>query len=151
MAAREKRSVTGTPVVCLDGSLLTFQIIWKGKTTQCHPRRQATWDGRIFSDNAVKKVQTSLSFGRLLKKVSDNLDEKRRQLELPPGYPAIIIVDNAPSHSGGDFQPAPPPAKPCDHLFATGYPGLWLFTTLKNRSHTLNPGDHLGFFLKCKM
>lgn len=141
--------MTGTPIVCLDGSLLLFQVIWKGRTTQCHPPQQSDWDSRIFNDHAVKKVQTGLSFGRLLERISRALENRRKDLNLPPGYPAILVVDNAPSHSSESFQPLPSPAKQCAHLLATSSAGLYLFTTLKNRSHTQNPGDqHINLSLR---
>lgn len=98
IAAREKRSATATPVVARDGTLVAFQIIWKGKTTQCHPRRMQHWDKRIFLDHAPKKMQTSRSFDRLLDFLSTRLKDYRRTVGLPDNFPCIVVVDNAPAH-----------------------------------------------------
>lgn len=150
IAAREKRSVTGTPVVSRDGSLLTFQVIWKGKTRQCHPKPLGGWDRRIFHDHAAKKVQTGFTFKRLLCEIEKALVSRRAQHGLPQNYPAVVIMDNAPSHDTSSLQSAPPPFKTCEHLFrAADHPGLWVWFTLKNRSHTQNPGDqHINLSLR---
>lgn len=92
VAAREKRSVTGTPVVTLAGEVLSFQVIWKGKSKLSHPKLRPHWHSTIYHDHAVKKVQTSLSFGRLLTDIAKKLKALRVLLGLPHDYPALLIV-----------------------------------------------------------
>lgn len=135
-------------IVARDGFVLLFQIIWKGKSTQCHVRHiQPAWDPRIYHDHAVKKVQTTLSFNRMLDKVATALVGRRRDLGLAASFPAVIIMDNAPSHSQHLLQQPASPQKPSPHLFqVTTHPTLWVWFTLKNRSHTQNP-IQVFFFL----
>ncbi len=54
VAAREKRMVTGSPLVTRAGEMLLFQIIFKGLTRQCEPPRQPEWHPKVFLDHAKK-------------------------------------------------------------------------------------------------
>ena len=141
-AAREKRSVTASPVTMADGQLLMVQVIWKGVSPQCHPRCPFSQDTRIFHDHAPKKVQSTETFGNLLRETNKRLQQIRCQEGLPEDQPSILIMDNAPSHNPSLFKSPEGTLKRFTSLFqVTAHPSMWIITTLPNRSHVMNSGD----------
>lgn len=154
LGCKEKRMVTGTPCTTPDGNLLLFQIIWRGISDRVHPKVPGL-DPRIVHFHAPRKCQTAVTFGSLLQLIDQRLASTRRRLGMPvpkltggcsssiPGlqssHPGIVVCDNAPSHllsltavqGGQKYSP---------HLYRFS-DSLYVYLTLKNRSHMLNSGD----------
>ena len=62
----DKRCVTGTPVTSRDGSLILFQIIFRGKTSRYLPERSPGVHPAIYFDYSPSKYQTTSMFHDLV-------------------------------------------------------------------------------------
>lgn len=87
-------------------------------------------------DHAVKKNQTSGTFARLLQKVHNTLPRIREDNGLDASHPCLLVMDNAPSHTGLDPLPSSSYLHACHD-----YSDMFVFLTIPNRSHMLNMGD----------
>lgn len=108
----------------------------------------------MFHDFAKKKVQTGVTFRRLLTEIDRRLQSTRSQLGLPSAFPCIIIMDNVSSHSKELFEDTgvSPWLQQCTlfpNIYAYfGIAGLFITTMpccfpslVTGLSHLSNPGD----------
>lgn len=154
IGSREKRSITGSPVISRSGHCLGFQMLWKGTTDRCHPTRalpgfsskalhptQPPHHPAIWFDHTASKMQTRDSFNRLLGQVDRRLPMWRATHGLPRLFPALLVLDNAPAHHGEDLQPLQR-GRDLPHLWQScHFPSIYILFTRANRSHVMNPGD----------
>jgi hypothetical protein len=124
---KERRSLTATPVISASGGLVAMQILFKGKTPAVLPRCQPT-DCRTVLGHAPKRTQTTETFAALLAAVAQRLPAVRATGGHPPDYPAVILMDNAPSHSVSLMKPVVRGGRVCRLLFeVAAHPGLYVF------------------------
>ncbi len=94
----DKRQITATPVTARTGEVVQLQLLWRGKSTLCHPRGQEP-HAVIYHDHTEKKMQNTGSFVTLLKRTAAALVAHRQRHALHADTPAILVVDNVSSHN----------------------------------------------------
>lgn len=131
IGTREKRAITGSPIIASNGELFAFQMLFKGGTDRSRPRLPPT-DTRIWYDHSASHMQTSFTFGNMLTEIHRRLPEWRLAHGLPAGYPALVLLDHAPTMFSCtqtcELQEGMPPAHACQHLF-TDLPGPRSFSS----------------------
>ena len=80
----DKRSATATPVTSRAGELILVEIIFRGKTDRCHPSLGHNDSKQLYCDLSESKYQTTGTFGVLMAKIHQQLQNMRRLLHLPP-------------------------------------------------------------------
>jgi hypothetical protein len=78
-----------------------------------------------------------------LDKMKNILDAQCVKLGLQPGHPALLVMDNAPSHNGESlFEPvAEPGFVQSKYLFrSVAHPSIYMWATIPGRSHVQNSG-----------
>ena len=114
--AREKRQITATPCTFRSGKMVLMQIIFGGLTTMCHPRSPPLLIPTCTSSMRPRNVRPGLpppsdltsrtpptireTMGRFLDELLPRLGRIKRECGLAPEHPAILVADNAPSHTG---------------------------------------------------
>lgn len=90
----DRRQITGTPIVALDGTCVLFQLIWRGTTTACHPRGPAIdSDPRLYHTHSVRKCQTRQTFLELLERI-DRVVQPELCL-LPPFFQSSRVLKHS--------------------------------------------------------
>ena len=83
-----------------------FQIIWKGKSSRCHPhfndKTKVSMHPCIHRDHAVKKTHTHETFMQFCKDFDWGLLEVKKQASLPLDMPSVLLVDNVSRHLNYD-------------------------------------------------
>ena len=139
---KDKRQVTGNPVVNRRGDCPVFQIIWRGKTQRCVPRCEAVegTSSAIYHDYAPKKCQTAATWARLLGRIAEWASAKRKDRGLVETFPAVLGVDNVASH----MKDTCVRVGASSHLYGClHHTGLYLYFGLPGVSHLCNRGDQL--------
>ena len=102
IALNDKRQITALLTTCLDGSLLPPQLIYAGKTTQCHPKFHFPKDWLISHSDS--HWSTDISMEEWLSELFlPHLQAKRKELKLRNNQPAILIFDLFKCHQNESF------------------------------------------------
>ena len=88
----DKRQITALLSCTMSGTLLPPQILYQGKTDQCHPNAQFSSDWDIFHpENHWSNEQSMLRFMDTI--ISPYINETREKLDLALKHPALLIFD----------------------------------------------------------
>ena len=87
----------------LSGDILPPQVIYQGKTDQCHPKYNFPSDWHItHADNHWANTQTSIQY--IEKLIVPYFMNIRVKLDLPLGQKALMILDFFSAQLGEDFR-----------------------------------------------
>jgi len=102
LGLEDKRQVTVLLGTTLTGHLLPPQVIYQGKTDQCHPKFQFPEDWHItHSENHWSTADTMSQY--LSNILIPYFDEQREALDLPLRQRALVIMDVFRAHRVEDF------------------------------------------------
>ena len=88
----DKRQISALLSCTMSGTLLPPQILYQGKTDQCHPNAQFSSDWDIFHpENHWSNEQSMLRFVDTI--ISPYINETREKLDLALKHPALLIFD----------------------------------------------------------
>ena len=88
----DKRTITGTFTVSLDGQFLPIQLIYTGKTDKCHPTIKFP-DGFDITHSSNYWSNEEAVISHLTKIVFPYIQRKRKELLLPNNTKALLIFD----------------------------------------------------------
>jgi len=88
----EKRQITATFAASLSGSFLPVQLVYKGKTSRCHPAIDFLEGWHItHTPNHWCNEETMISYIESV--IVPYMTEKRRQLGLDAKHTGLVILD----------------------------------------------------------
>ena len=142
--SNDKRQATCTPVLSVSGNIITVQIIWRGTTQKCHVKLPdgVAVDPRINQTHLPKKCQTGSTFEDLLVRVHQDLDVVRTKYCLGSQFPALIVMDHVMSNDNNVLEKVRGRTV-CPKLFKWSKGPLYVYFTIRNRSHLCNPGGQM--------
>jgi len=87
-----KRQITAVLAATMTGEYFPVQLIYKGKTTRCHPKVSFSGDWDVWhSPNHWSNEDT---MERYIQKIFiPSVNNKREMLKLQKKYPALAIID----------------------------------------------------------
>ena len=91
--SKDKRQITGNLAVSLDGSVLPFQIIYKGKTKRCLPKKTKFPEGFHITMTPTHWSNETTSIEYFEKILDPYFVKKRKDLNLPEDQKCLVISD----------------------------------------------------------
>ena len=142
--SNDKRQATCTPVLSMRGNIIRVQIIWRVTMQKCHVKLAdgVVVDPRIHQTHSAKKCQTGSTFEDLLVRVHQDLDVVRTKYCLGSQFRALIVMDNVMSHDKNQLEKVQGRTF-CPKLFKWSKGVLYVYFTIRNKSHLCNPGDQM--------
>lgn len=92
IGADDKRQITGVPVVAADGTLVSLQLIWEGKTDRCHPKGEEKCD-KIKHSHSVSHWSTFETMVELIARIDAYRLEVINRDKLSPLQKLVLIID----------------------------------------------------------
>ena len=140
--SNDKRQDMCTPVLPMSSNIITVQTIWRGTMQKCHIKLLdgVVVDPRIYKTHSAKKCQTGSTFEDLLVRVHQDLDVVRTKYCLGSQFPALIVMEHIMSHDKNQLEKVHGRTF-CPKLFKWSKGPLYVYFTIRNRSHLCNPGD----------
>ena len=99
----DKRQTTATVAVSMSGELLPMQILYAGKTEQCHPSYSFPSGFDIWhTPNHWENTNTTIRFINTI--IVPYVTSVRERMELPVEHPAIVMFDAFRGHKGSEIE-----------------------------------------------
>ena len=89
----DKRQITGTYCVSLSGEFLPIQLIYQGKTDQCHPKRVKFPKGFHVTHTINHWSNEVVHLEYLRKEIIPCVEPTRKKLNLPADQKSLIFYD----------------------------------------------------------